>query len=162
MMKKKCYVLIIPEVFPSYHTHAGQPTDFIAKISRNEKIHTISKNYKLWQRRIDEVNFGLAYISLRKWSGKPYRSRQIEIKQFHFVGMELIQIDKYKTSESHYYDWNIGSGGGILSLEQVANNEGLTLYQFLRWFFPDELANGLHLEGAIIHFTDFRYMKRKY
>ena len=30
------------------------------------------------------------------------------------------------------------------------------------WFFPDELANGLHLEGAIIHFTDFRYMKRKY
>ena len=43
------------------------------------KIHTIRTNYQLWEKRINEVQEGNAVLSIRQWSGKPYRSKQTTI-----------------------------------------------------------------------------------
>ena len=76
-MKKKTYVLMISENFPKYHQKAGEPTFFARKIEEGKKIHTIRQNYELWNKRAEKINKGEAILSIRKWSGKAYRSKQI-------------------------------------------------------------------------------------
>ena len=41
----------------------------------------------------------------------------------------------------------------ILNVEQLAANDGMTLDDFVSWFFKTSNT----FEGVIIHFTDFRY-----
>ena len=72
----KTHVLIISRTFPSYHLRKGKETGFVEKIP-DEKIHTIRANYPLWEKRIKEVQFGEAVLSLRYWSDKPYKSEQV-------------------------------------------------------------------------------------
>lgn len=49
------------------------------KHNKPEKIHTIRANYDLWAKRFEEIERGEACLAVRKWTGKPYRSPQIEI-----------------------------------------------------------------------------------
>lgn len=44
-------------------------------------------------------------------------------------------------------------GKQILNVEQLAANDGMTLDDFVSWFFKTSDT----FEGVIIHFTDFRY-----
>ena len=44
-------------------------------------------------------------------------------------------------------------GKRILNVEQLAANDGMTLDDFVSWFFKTSNT----FEGVIIHFTDFRY-----
>ena len=39
------------------------------------KLHTIRANYPLWEKRIKDIQEGHAVLSVRQWSGKPYRSK---------------------------------------------------------------------------------------
>lgn len=101
----KTYVITLSQVFPTWHKRAGEPTKFRAAFlsgqtcskckKRNPamctgecfsglKIHTIRANYPLWLKRITEVQQGKAVLSVRQWSGKPYRSPQIEKDYYHF------------------------------------------------------------------------------
>jgi hypothetical protein len=145
-MKKKTYVLMISKEFPAYHSCKGQPTHFEEKIKRGVKIHTIRQNYALWKKREEKINAGQAVLSLRKWSGKPRRSKQVEIMQLEKIGVQSIIISETK---SIFID---GDKKIFLPFPSIAFNDGLLYNEFMEWF------NGSTNElNAIVHFTDFRY-----
>lgn len=135
--KLKCYVITVSEHFPSGHRRSGEPTDFVQSIIDGKKIHTVRGNYPFWKKRIDEVINGRAYLSIRVWTGKPYRSKQKEIIQFHQndgVGIQRVEYER---------DF----------MEVVAESDGLTVADFNSWFREVKPKT----EMAIIHFTSFRY-----
>ncbi len=138
-MKK--YVLIVSEKFPQTHKRAGENTNFIQQIKDGVKKHTIRGNYELWKRRIDEIQAGNAYLSIRVWTGKPYCSKQKEILQLTEVGIQKLKEDRA---------WYLADNNEAL-LGDLAGNDGLSLYDFADWFKKAEYPM------AIIHFTDFRY-----
>lgn len=70
---------MLSRVFPATHPRAGEPTEFKEKLQRKEKLHTIRANWPLWESRINDVRNGNAELSVRQWTGKPYRSKQVEI-----------------------------------------------------------------------------------
>lgn len=144
----KIYVLTVSRFFPSTHLRKGEPTEFFPNIDAGVKKHTIRENYELWKKRIDEVNAGIAVISLRYWSGKPYCSPQIEHKQFGKgeIGIQKLTVgfvrghsidDVYKDTPSTV----------------IASNDGLSFLNFQDWFRKVKDQD----EMAIIHFTNFRY-----
>lgn len=114
------------------------------------KVHTIRSNYKLWVKRIAEVEAGRACLSIRQWSGKPYRSPQIEIGRLtHADGIGIQKLEIYTpfalTIDDALRDHQ--------ALEQeLAHNDGLSLDDWRDWFKGDTSQ-----PMAIIHFTSFRY-----
>ncbi len=159
---KKTYILMVARVFPVTHPRKGEPTNFIEKIQNGEKIHTIRGNYPWWKKRIDNIIAGKAVLSIRVWTGKPYRSPQKEIAVLTKVGLEYIEIIKTTTKERC----------GINSTQEpetayknspllfdVAKNDSLEYKDFIKWFFPRKIKRYQMqaIAGAIIHFTDFRY-----
>ena len=154
--KLKCYVLMIARTFPATHIDKGMPTFFKEKIEKLLKSHTLRSNYGYWKKRIDNVNKGLAYISLREWEGKPYKSDKIEIKRLYAggIGIQSIVIDKLGKDRLV-----VSAIDGVfkgVSPTTVANNDGLSFKQFYDWFFPTKSKHD-RFEGAIIHFTNYRY-----
>lgn len=136
-----------------YHTSKGQQTHFVAKISIGQKIHTIRSNYDLWAKRLKQVEDGLAYLSVRTWSGKPYNSKQEEQFSFHNthgVGLESVKIDK------DFNFWIEKRKGIHVVVEpgRLAENDGLQTPDFKDWFKSYEINKSM----AVIHFTNFRYL----
>ena len=161
----KTYVITLSQVFPTWHKRAGEPTKFRAAFlsgqtcskckKRNHamctsecfsglKIHTIRANYPLWLKRITEVQQGKAVLSVRQWSGKPYRSPQIEITRLtvkHGVGIQKVVF--YRTewydddNKCHYcYDVTLDNDKGI-NIDDIARNDGLNPIDFIEWFDRD-------------------------
>jgi len=153
----KTYVLILSQYFPKHHPRSGDLTLFHYKLHHCEKLHTIRGNFQLWAKRIDEVNQGKAFISIRQWSGKPYRSKQEEIHQLKAgqVGYEEIFISYIQGKfEITLNDDQYLYGDAI---NELGNNDGLDGEQGLKdWFLPS-LKKEECFSGIIIHFTDFRY-----
>lgn len=153
----KTYVITVSQKFPKGHVREGQDTDFIQKIQAGTKIHTIRENYFLWEERIKEVQEGRAEISLRYWSGKPYRSKQVEFKRLGVadgVGIERINIGwKNDLFDVLFFIWPKIGDSIKIKREVVAKNDGLEMSDFVSWF------NGKNLwdPPAVIHFTPFRY-----
>lgn len=104
----KTYVITLSERFPVNHTRRGEQTFFREKFllaigcpdckteqdlsgenisdcngcwvaTKEPKLHTIRANFPLWEKRIAEVQRGEACLSVRQWSGSPYKSPQVEI-----------------------------------------------------------------------------------
>jgi hypothetical protein len=144
MKKRVCYVLTISKYFPSTHPRAGEETHFEEKILALRKLHTIRANYKLWQKRFKKIDKGEAYISVRQWTGKPYRSKQVEL--FQYDKSDGIGIQKINIAESiKLYHYN-------RYMAQIAYNDGLGIKDFINWFKSYKSSN-----LVIIHFTEFRY-----
>lgn len=175
----KTYVIIVSPTFPSSHPRRGQSTYFKEKIdiglgryeatgffdglSRNwanvdtPKIHTIRKNFPLWEKRMAKVLKYEAVISLRFWElpGGCYTkgNKQIEIarlsaddnigiQELEFTSLDFRSkpiINGYM-DESYYFD-------------ALAKNDGLSLQDFKDWFKGYDLTKPM----AIIHFTNFKY-----
>lgn len=166
-MKK--YVITLSEVFPVRHVRAGELTFFRDQFLNalkgydghiverwydeplfinGRKIHTIRANYDLWEKRIGEVERGEACLSVRYWSRKPYRSKQIEIAQLTAhdgIGLQRIDI----TNDLSECIIN----GKRYNYVEVAKNDGLNAGDWINWFSTYELSKPL----AVIHFTNFRY-----
>ncbi len=140
-MKK--YVLIVSERFPTIHKRAGEDTNFIQQIKDGVKKHTIRGNYDLWKKRIDEIQAGEAYLSVRIWTGKPYNSKQKEILQLTEVGIQKLDY--------HHFCYSLDGSESLLTTYKLATNDGLSLDDFSEWFKKAKYPM------AIIHFTDFRY-----
>jgi hypothetical protein len=139
-MKKKTYVLTVSEYFPKSHTRAGDPTEFEKKILQGDKIHTIRKNAKLWEKRAEKINAGEAVLSVRIWTGKPYRSKQKEILSLDKIGTEIINVKSDRPDDL------------FLLGKYFAKNDGLSEADFNAWF--DFKLDEVYI---IIHFTGFRY-----
>ena len=158
----KTYIIMLSKRFPATHPKAGQPIFFRDKVMaaihhNNEywnKIHTIRANYLLWEKRIKEVREGNAMLSLRQWSGLPYRSKTQEITRLGAsdgVGIQILEFDKDRDG---MVSWNFFSvDGKYPSVEDLAYNDGLSLKDWKAWFKDYDLTKPL----AIIHFTPFRY-----
>ena len=153
----KTYVIILSKNFMKGHPKAGQLTMFREKFLNKEKLHTIRGNYALWKKRLDEVQEGKALLSIREWEGLPYKSKQVEIAKITSInccGVQMICMDKINANQIY---WNIDSKRTAQQLDEVAKNDGLTIDDFRKWFFPKESEKDSFFEGCIIHFTPFRY-----
>ena len=157
----KTYVITLSKKFPVNHNRKGQPTDFGGAFLKGQgqknsesmfsKIHTIRANYPLWEKRIQEVQQGTACLSIRQWTDKPYRSKQIEIARLtkdNGVGIQKLQF-RYCDSLSDYAIDDLCMFGGT----ELANNDGLRYRDWANWFSSYDLTKPI----AIIHFTQFRY-----
>ena len=145
----KTFVLIVSKTFPKTHKEVGKSTGFVENIENlftynNTKIHTIRSNYHLWEKRAMEINSGQAILSIRYWSDKPYKSKQVEIIRLGRIGIQkLINPDNFISA-------NIG--GSFIEWGEVARNDGLSFENFCDWFKVRQKE-----PMAIIHFTNFRY-----
>lgn len=134
-----------------YDTEATLVVDDEEDISTqifDRKIHTIRANYPLWAKRIAEVERGEACLSIRQWTGKPYRSKQVEIAKLtkkNGVGIQKVELTNDLAE--------CITGGRHYSYVDIARNDGLHPADWLDWFKGYELTQPM----AIIHFTDFRY-----
>lgn len=113
-----------------------------------KKRHTIRANYPLWAKRIAEVERGEACLSIRQWTGKPYRSKQVEIGRLtkdDGVGIQKAaltnDLSECIIGRRHY------------NYVSIAQNDGLHPADWLDWFKGYDLTQPM----AIIHFTKFRY-----
>lgn len=166
----KTYIITLSQVFPTGHKRAGEPTKFRAAFQSGQtcskckqcnpamctdkcfaclKIHTIRANYPLWLKRITEVQQGKAVLSVRQWTGKPYRSQQEEIAML--TSKDGIGIQKLTFSGAIWLP-NIENGRTPLT-EDLAENDGLSFENWADWFKDYDLKQPM----AIIHFTNFRY-----
>ncbi len=151
----KTYVLIVSEKFPKTHKRAGEPTNFPLSIKHYDKIHTIRGNFDLWKKRFDQIEAGNAVLSIRVWSGKPYRSEQQEI--FRFDKTRGIGIEKL-TFKNGLFNFMLVNGEYCFpEIEcDVAKNDGLSYDDFEDWFKGADFSKPM----AIIHFTKYRYSKQ--
>jgi len=155
----QCIEIKVAQNYLSYHPKKGTPTNFEQAILDGTKIHTIRPDFEAWAKKAEKINNGLAYLSLRKWSGLPYRSKVIEIKRLFKVGVQRARIENKclilfgtgKASSSGYY-LDSDFQNDLPQIEDLAKNDGFSDAQdFWDWF------KNKPFEGAIIHFTDFRY-----
>lgn len=155
--RKKKFVLMVSQFFPVSHHKAGEKTGFVENVSclfsmKNTKVHTIRSNYDLWKDRIEQINRGEGLLSIRYWSGKPYRSKQIEIVALDSVGIEKINISLCDNLAF------IEDGKRVVDLYPISRNDGLSYWDFIDWF--KGVKNNEPM--ALIHFTDFRYVRNEY
>ena len=141
-MKKKTFVLMVSTKFQKGHPKEGKPTNFEEQILEGKKIHTIRENFKYWNDKVFQINQGEAILSVRKWTGKPYRSKQEVIKEFDKIGIQKCTIDS--CAEVVFLN---GKG----CVQDIEKNDGLSFEDFWNWF-PYQKN-----DCAIIHFTDLIY-----
>jgi hypothetical protein len=154
-MKIKTHVLTVSRVFPVTHKRKGELTFFVESILMEKKLHTIRANYWIWKKRIDEVNQGIAILSVRYWSGKPYNSKQVEICQFDKDSDIWVQRLVFKENKL-LGEIAISPDRDVFhsyTISDISKNDGLSIEDFKEWFKNYELSKQM----AIIHFTKFRY-----
>ena len=147
------YNLILSQVFPSWHFHAGQPTRFIEQL-RKTKLHTMRANEALWRKRFEKINAGKAELSIRVWLGKPYRSKTMEIVRLgrdSGIGMQTLVFDTGLYGLHSLYRPVID--GNIVDPEKLAANDGLSFADWLSWFQNYDICKPL----VVLQFTSFRY-----
>lgn len=173
----KTYVITLSRHFLANHKRAGEETHFKEKFLLGQgcpdcaspqdlsginisdcngcvracsfpKLHTIRANYPLWEKRIKEVQEGRAVLSIRQWTGKPYRSKQVEIATLTAgsgVGIQLMELT------NDFAECIVGDHHH--RYVAVAKHDGLHPADWLDWFSAYDLSKPM----AIIHFTKFRY-----
>lgn len=155
-MKKKI-IITLSRLFPKMLSRGGEQTEFAEKLRQGEKIHTIRKNFDLWKVNAEKMESGRYYISIRQWSGRPYKSPQVEIAQRHNpIGVQPIEL---------YYHADNGTITAKIDGREwfdadcytIARNDGLSTEDFKEWFFGKDPKEDKVFTGVIIHFTDFRY-----
>lgn len=94
---------------------------------------------------------GKKYLSIREWTGRPYNSEQKEIAQLPKIGLQHVTMT-YSSEDAYPEIW---IDNKKVSIHEVAKNDGLSVEDFVEWFFGNNKENVF--EGVVIHFTDFRY-----
>ena len=98
--KKKVAVLTLSQQYQKGHPKDGLPTEFVEKLKSGTKLHTIRSNYELWAKRAEQINAGKMELSIRVWSGKPYRSQQVEVARLTKLGVQRVQITRMEPTMS--------------------------------------------------------------
>lgn len=150
----KTYVLTLSTIFPKYHPKAGLPTNFADKF-RKTKLHTIRANAPLWWERFKKIEKGEACLSIRQWTGKPYRSPQIELARLTKEDKINIQMLYFEPDKDGAVRWDYFNINHLScpKIKTVAANDGLSLDDWKAWFKGYDLTKPL----AIINFSDFNY-----
>ena len=157
----KTYVLTLSKFFPYNDVRKGERTLFEKAIKEWQvfkgesfypypKIHTIRSNYELWHERFQEIEKGNAQLSIRQWSGIPYRSKQeiiCNLTKADGIGLQKLEVRGFLITQPMYVD------GRCIDSRDLARNDGLSELDWMNWFNEYDLQQPL----AVIHFTDFRY-----
>lgn len=167
-------VLTCSRHFPKWHPKEGEPTFFIESIFNSlgigldniadpikepindfalmaevrPKHHTIRTGNR-W--KVGDM------ASLRVWSDKPYRSKQIEFAQAEVKKVWAIEIYqgadvwefKLNGKALNWVDFNIDE-----FVDELAKNDGLSTPDFLHWFAIHPKAKGRTFTGQIICWSD--------
>lgn len=151
-MDKKKVILTLCKVFPVTHSRAGEKTGFEQKLKNGIKKHTIRYNAKdVWDKRYNDISKSKKYLSVREWTGRPYNSEQREFARYDKIGLQKITMT-YSSTDEVPQCW---VDGKHVSAYDLAKNDGLSVEDFIEWFFCCNKGNVF--DGVIIHFTDFRY-----
>ncbi len=168
MKKQKTYVITLSQVFPVTHIRKGEPTGFkdkfLAAIKQVEgewlKLHTIRANYELWKKRFDEITAGKACLAIRQWTGRPYKSKQVELARLtreDGIGLQELYFPsnclRYARVDTKTHFFTIDTEYEECHFKTLAYNDGLSFEDWHEWFKKYNLSKPL----AIIHFTSFRY-----
>lgn len=150
--------------FPKGHPKAGQPTHLVEKIeacladiipgwemSKTFTLHEWEPYYNCTMPKCHTIRAGKRFkpgetVSLRVWSGAPYRSKQIEFAQVEVKKAWDIEINEF---------WFIN--GDILEQDKVvelANNDGLAYDDFINWFNIHPKKADDVFRGQIICWSD--------
>ena len=163
----KTYNIMLSKVFPATHPRNGELTFFRDKLlaavfadtTHWQKLHTIRENYPLWLERIKQVQAGEAQLCIRQWTGKPYRSKTVEVIRLGWqngVGIQKLNFGWHDGKQIPVIKgWCIYGDHG--SKAELARNDGLTLQDWQDWFKSHEQDTMESDSMAIIHFTNFRY-----
>lgn len=150
----KTYVITLSKKFPATHKRHGEPTYFWERFSSpsftRPKLHTIRANFDLWYKRFEKIAAGEACLSVREWTGAPYRSKQKELARLtreDGIGIQCLNIANLYGCDRYIVD------GYDVALSHLATNDGLSPDEWLDWFKAYDKTKNL----AIIHFTNFRY-----
>lgn len=158
------YVITLSRKFTQRHPRHGEPTGFCESILNaiwlsheikcgltdfGVKLHTIRGNYPLWLKRFRKIETGKAVLSIRFWSGMPYKSPQIELcrlDRYDGIGLQMLWFRNGNLCEPIIDNKRI-------DIERIAKNDGLNENDWYNWFVKEDL----HDTFAVIHFTKFRY-----
>lgn len=125
------------------------------------KVHTIRTNMERWSGIMQKVQEGKAVISVRQWKGILYEKGNVQVELFCLgkddgVGLQTLSVMEYTDAddgiERAVYCID-GKPIPMLTLKQIAENDGLTVEDWKAWFTGMSFAEPL----PIIHFTKFRY-----
>ncbi|MGG6494660.1 UNVERIFIED_CONTAM: hypothetical protein NY603_17120, partial [Bacteroidetes bacterium 56_B9] len=105
----------------------------------------------VWDKRYKDIASGKKYLSVREWTGRPYNSEQREFARYEKIGLQHITMT-YGSDDTIPKVW---VDNKKVSINEVAKNDGLSVEDFVEWFFGNNKENVF--EGVVIHFTDFRY-----
>lgn len=148
--EKKKAVLMLSTEYQRGHSRAGESTMFVDKLVNGEKLHTIRGNYAGWAKKAEQINAGEMELSIRIWSGKPYRSPMYEVAKLTEVKVQSLYAT-YGVDDAVPVCW---VNGKKVEAEVLAKNDGLTLEDWVQWMF-----NGTNTieNAAIIQLTGFEY-----
>lgn len=169
---KKLVVLMLSQAFLMGHSKAGKPNYFVQQLSNalcdssegkvllsddlstvaiGKKLHTIRENYDYWKAKAGKINAGEMELSIRVWSGKPYKSQQVEVARLSHVSIQLVEMSySIEDAQPIVYVDNVLKPN---IAEKMAKNDGLQLEDWVEWFFKKTNT----FRGVILHFTDFKY-----
>lgn len=149
-------VLMVARVFPAYHPRKGDSTGFVEKIFNCfrgssyelpdgmivgvENYATLFKGDEYLKamhatgKKLHTIRAGTRFnpgdmASLRVWSDKPYRSKQIEFAQVEIKQTIPVNISFRSGEMKIMIDGNI-----YTNRELLAKNDGLELPDFYGWF----------------------------
>ena len=136
-------------------------TCYCPPVSGMMKVHTIRTNFERWSDIMQKVQEGNAVISVRQWKGRPYEKGNVQVELFRLgkddgVGLQTLSVMEYTDVgdgiERAVYCID-GKPMPVLTLKQIAENDGLTVEDWKAWFTGMSFVEPL----PIIHFTKFRY-----
>ena len=150
MKKKKIAVVILSTEYQQGHSKCGEKTHFVDKLAEGTKLHTIRGSYENWRKKAEQVNAGEMELSIRIWSGMPYKSKQYEVARVQQLCVQRFE-GSYGTDDAKPLCW---VDGKAVDAAEIAKNDGLELEDWIEWIFGgSNLVEG----GAILQLTGFRY-----
>lgn len=103
---------------------------------------------------------GEAQLSLRVWSGKPYKSTPVEVFQLNKtdgIGLQKLQIIpqyEYEYDDQRCFKFQVGTKE--VSIAELATYDGLNLQDFKDWFKIEAMQDPFE-PMAVIQLSKFRY-----
>jgi len=154
-------VLTFSRHFPKGHPKAGQPTYFVEKVFAsldNPNPDPLAIPGFIWAQYEDcklpkghTIRSGSRWkagdmASLRVWSDKPYRSKQLE-----FAQVEVKKVWGIEIVISHtWWSFRINDKFYCGNVEAIAKNDGLELQDFIDWFTIHPKSIDREFKGQII------------
>lgn len=156
-------VMIVSRTFPKHHKRAGEDTNFVPKIWNSLgypgkiTMKGLEDEFYSWQHKemnpYDKnhtVRAGSYWkegelMSLRVWSGTPYRSKQIKIYEDLSI-KKIYKLEIISTDNGILFIFD----GELIDIRKLAHNDGLNVADLHSWFIDDPKYKGEFVGQVIV------------